>query len=82
MLSLNGEPISDGIIRVRLDIVLPVDHLRQAAQLVVDVLRFIGKQQARHDRRQVGSCHRLHRWPFVMDEDSLILSVKNGFSTP
>ena len=37
----DGEQIANGIVGIGRDIPLPVDHLRQAAQVVIDVLRLV-----------------------------------------
>ena len=36
------QQIADGIVRIRRDMALPVDHLRQPAQVVIAILRLIG----------------------------------------
>lgn len=38
----DGEQIADRVIRIRRDISLPIDHLGQAAQVVVDVVGLVG----------------------------------------
>ena len=52
MLCLNGAEISDIVVLVRRDISLHVDHLRQVVEVIADVLRFIGKHQARNGRQR------------------------------
>jgi len=42
------QQIADGIIRIRRDMALPVDHLREPAEVVVDVLGLISNGLRRH----------------------------------
>lgn len=68
----DGEQIPDGIVPIRRDIPLPVDHLRQAAQVVIDVVGLVGdgrsryehteQQQADHNRKDFSKRHLLHPW--------------------
>jgi hypothetical protein len=43
--------IADGIVGVRREIPLPVDHLREAPEVVVDILRPIGMECRRQSRQ-------------------------------
>lgn len=45
----DGEQISNGVVRIRRDIALPVDHLREPAEVVVDILRLVSNGLRRHN---------------------------------
>jgi hypothetical protein len=45
---LGAIPVTDGVVLIRRDIALPVDHLREPAEVVVDVLGLIGDRECWH----------------------------------
>lgn len=45
----DGQQIANGVVLIRRDIPLSVDHLREAAQVVVDVLSLIGDRRCRDE---------------------------------
>lgn len=58
------QQIPDGVVLVRSDIPLPVDHLRQTAQVVVEVCRLIDdppKRLVRSLKVQKAPCRRCHQ---------------------
>ncbi len=78
-----GQQIADGVVLVCRDMALLVDHLRQPAQVVVDVLGLVSDhlcgnehtehQHASHKRQNFGQRHLLHPQSFISDEKSLSL---------
>lgn len=44
----NGQQIADRVVGIRRDVPLPVDHLGEPAEVVVDVLRLLGDRQRRY----------------------------------
>lgn len=48
----DGEQISNGVVGVRGDIALSVDHLREPSQVVVDILGLVGNGLRRHNRTE------------------------------
>ena len=79
----DGQQIADCVVRIRRDMALLVDHARQPAQVVVDVLGLVSDhlcgdehtehQHAGHKRQDFGQCHLLHPQSFISDEKSLSL---------
>lgn len=79
----DGQQIADCVVLVRRDMALLVDHVRQPAQVVVDVLGLVSDhlcgdehtehQHAGHKRQDFGQRHLLHPQSFISDEKSLSL---------
>lgn len=79
----DGQQIADCVVLVCRDMALFVDHLRQPAQVVGDVLGLVSNhrcgyehtehQHAGHKRQDFGQRHLLHPQTFISDEKSLSL---------
>ena len=78
-----GQQIADYVVLVRRYMALLVDHVRQPAQVAVDVLGLVSDhlcgdehtehQHAGHKRQDFGQRHLLHPQSFISDEKSLSL---------